>query len=57
VGPPDEIAAGVRRVAAGAGVEFDFVARSYYPGLDFERQAEQVRLLAEEVAPLLRERD
>ena len=54
VGTPEQIAAEVRRVAADAGTEFDFVARSYYPGLGFEQQAEQVRLLAEGVAPLLR---
>ena len=53
VGPPDLIAAGVLTMQEAAGVPLQFVARSYYPGMPYSQQAEQVHRLAEEVAPRL----
>jgi alkanesulfonate monooxygenase SsuD/methylene tetrahydromethanopterin reductase-like flavin-dependent oxidoreductase (luciferase family) len=54
VGPPDLIAQRVRATAEAAGRPLGFVARSYFPELDFGAQQEQVHRLAEEVAPLIR---
>ena len=53
VGPPDLVAAGVQAVRDAAGVPMQFVARSYFPGMPYSQQAEQVHRLAAEVAPLL----
>jgi probable F420-dependent oxidoreductase len=54
VGPPEWIAEQVAVSVAAAGRPLDFVARCYFPELDFAAQAEQVHRLAEDVAPLLR---
>jgi probable F420-dependent oxidoreductase len=54
VGPAEVVAAEVRDTVARAGTDFEFVARSYFPGMPASQQDEQLVRLAEEVAPLLR---
>ncbi len=54
VGPPELIAAEIRRTAEIVGIDFDFVARSYFPGMPFSQQDEQLTRFGEQVAPLLR---
>ena len=53
VGPPDLIAAAVRDMAERAGVEFEFVARSYFATMEYDRQVELMQRLASEIAPHL----
>jgi probable F420-dependent oxidoreductase len=53
VGPPDLIAAAVHDMAERAGVEFEFVARSYFPGMPQWQQDEQLTRFAEQVVPQL----
>lgn len=52
-GTPDEIARSLTELRDRAGVPVDFVARSYFPTLDYERQVELMATLANEVAPAL----
>jgi alkanesulfonate monooxygenase SsuD/methylene tetrahydromethanopterin reductase-like flavin-dependent oxidoreductase (luciferase family) len=54
VGTPEQVAERVRSFADAAGGTFHLVARAYLPGLDADVQREALRLLAEEVSPLLR---
>jgi alkanesulfonate monooxygenase SsuD/methylene tetrahydromethanopterin reductase-like flavin-dependent oxidoreductase (luciferase family) len=54
VATPEQVAERIRGYAEAAGDNFQFVARAYFPGLDPQVQREVVRLLAEDVAPLLR---
>jgi alkanesulfonate monooxygenase SsuD/methylene tetrahydromethanopterin reductase-like flavin-dependent oxidoreductase (luciferase family) len=54
VGTPAEVAERIHAYAAVAGGDVHFVARAYFPGLDGAVQREVVRLLGEEVKPLLR---
>ena len=53
-GRPDEVAMGIRELAAIAGPRFHFVARLYYPGMDREVMRRSTRLFAEGVIPRLR---
>ena len=50
---PELIAAAIAHTAEQAGVEFEFVARSYFPGMPFWQQDEQLTRFAEQVVPLL----
>lgn len=52
-GTPGEIAASLRQLREQAGVPVDFVARSYFPTLAYERQVELMATLASEVGPAL----
>lgn len=52
-GTPDEIVGSLRQLREQAGVPVDFVARSYFPTLAYERQVELMATLATEVAPAL----
>jgi alkanesulfonate monooxygenase SsuD/methylene tetrahydromethanopterin reductase-like flavin-dependent oxidoreductase (luciferase family) len=54
VGTPEQVAELVRAYSDAAGDTFHLVARTYLPGLDADVQREALRLLAEDVAPLLR---
>jgi alkanesulfonate monooxygenase SsuD/methylene tetrahydromethanopterin reductase-like flavin-dependent oxidoreductase (luciferase family) len=54
VGPADEIARQILALRNAVATDFHLVARSYFPGMPFSRQQEQVRRLGEELAPLLR---
>jgi probable F420-dependent oxidoreductase len=54
VGPAEHIAAELLSLQEQAGVPVEFVARSYFPGMPWGRQAEVLHRLAEEVVPLLR---
>jgi probable F420-dependent oxidoreductase len=54
VGTPEQVAEQIRAYAEAAGDNFHFVARAYFPGLDAQVQREVLRILAEDVAPLLR---
>ncbi len=53
VGPADEVAASIRRYRDEVGVEFDFVARSYWPAFPAARQLEILDQLAGELMPAL----
>ena len=53
VGPSDYIVEQLHAIRDAAGVEVDFMARSYLHTLAFERQVELMEQLATEVAPLL----
>lgn len=55
IGPAEQIAEHLAEVRAAAGVPFDFIARSYFPGMPFSQQREQLARQAEELAPLLAE--
>ena len=52
-GTPDEIVRSLTDLRERAGVPVDFVARSYFPTLAYERQVELMATLANEVAPAL----
>ncbi|HSJ34241.1 MAG TPA: LLM class flavin-dependent oxidoreductase [Acidimicrobiia bacterium] len=52
-GTPDEIVRSLTDLRDRAGVPVDFVARSYFPTLAYERQVELMATLANEVAPAL----
>jgi alkanesulfonate monooxygenase SsuD/methylene tetrahydromethanopterin reductase-like flavin-dependent oxidoreductase (luciferase family) len=54
VGPAEQIARDVLALRDAVATDFHLVARSYFPGMPFSRQQEQVRRLGEELAPLLR---
>lgn len=53
-GTPEEVAERLRAYRDVLGPEGHFVFRSYFPGLDPVVQRESMRILAQEVAPLLR---
>ena len=53
IGPADQIAEQLAEVRTAAGVPFDFIARSYFPGMAFSQQREQLARQAEELVPLL----
>ncbi len=53
VGPPESIAEAVAAATERAGVDIEFVARSYFPGMPFGQQDEQLSRFAEQVVPLL----
>ena len=53
VGPSDQIAEELRSIRDRIGVPIDFVARSFFPTLEFDRQLEIMQRLAEEVGPHL----
>ena len=53
VGPADAIAAHVAELRTQTGVDFDFVARSYFQTMSFAQQTELLERLAPEVAPLV----
>jgi probable F420-dependent oxidoreductase len=52
-GPPDRIAEALLEIRERAGIPVEFVARSYFPTLSYERQLELMQELAEGVAPLV----
>jgi len=52
-GPSDEIVSTLLQVRKRAGIEVEFVARSYFAALEYEAQVELMQQLAEEVAPHL----
>jgi len=54
MGPPEQVAAGIRSFAEIAGGNLHFIARMYWPGIGPERQRETMRLFAETVIPVLR---
>lgn len=54
VGPPEFVAEQIRATANAVTVDIDFVARSHFPGMSYQEQAEQVSRLGEELAPLLK---
>jgi probable F420-dependent oxidoreductase len=54
VGAPEEVAAGILRLARVAGGDLHFIARLYWPGMAPDRQREAMRLFAEEVVPAVR---
>ena len=54
VGTPEQVAEQILAYRDVAGDDFHFVARLDYPGLDPGVQREALRILAEEVAPLVR---
>ena len=51
VGPSDQIVEELRSIRDRIGVPVDFVARSFFPTLEFDRQLEIMQRLAEEVGP------
>lgn len=53
LGPAGHIAEQVATIRDEAGVDFDVVARSYFPTMDYGPQTELMTQLAEELAPLL----
>ncbi|MFQ5948392.1 MAG: LLM class flavin-dependent oxidoreductase [Acidimicrobiia bacterium] len=53
MGTGHEIAARVLETRAAAGVELEFIARSYFPGMPFGQQTELLHRIAEEVMPHL----
>jgi len=53
LGPGEQIAEQINQIKEAAGVDFDVVARSYFPTLDYSGQVEILEQLAAEVAPLL----
>lgn len=54
VGPADLIADKLRELEARAGVPLHLVARSYFPGMGFSQQTEELQRIAGELVPLLR---
>ncbi len=52
-GPPEGIAEALLEIRERAGVPVEFVARSYFPTLPYDRQVELMQELAEGVAPLI----
>jgi alkanesulfonate monooxygenase SsuD/methylene tetrahydromethanopterin reductase-like flavin-dependent oxidoreductase (luciferase family) len=54
IGTPEQVAERIRAYREVAGEDFHFVARLDYPGLDQGVQREALRVLAEDVAPLVR---
>jgi alkanesulfonate monooxygenase SsuD/methylene tetrahydromethanopterin reductase-like flavin-dependent oxidoreductase (luciferase family) len=55
VGTPEEVADGVRAYAPTLGEAGSYVFRTHFPGLDPAIQRDAVRILAEEVLPLLQD--
>jgi alkanesulfonate monooxygenase SsuD/methylene tetrahydromethanopterin reductase-like flavin-dependent oxidoreductase (luciferase family) len=53
-GTPSEVAAGIGEYLNVLGPDGHFIARSYFPGLDPAVQLESLRILGEEVLPLVR---
>ncbi len=53
VGPAESVAETIASYRDQVGVDFDFVARSYWPGMPLSRQVEIQERLAGELAPLL----
>jgi probable F420-dependent oxidoreductase len=53
VGPADLIAARIREIESSTGVSFHLVARSYFPGMSFAQQREELQRIGEELLPLL----
>ena len=52
-GPPERIAEALLGIRERAGVPVEFVARSCFPTLPYDRQIELMQELAEGVAPLI----
>jgi alkanesulfonate monooxygenase SsuD/methylene tetrahydromethanopterin reductase-like flavin-dependent oxidoreductase (luciferase family) len=53
-GTAEEVAARIRRFDEAAGGDLHFIARLYWPGMDFVLQKETMQMFAESVAPRLR---
>ena len=54
VGTPEEVAEGIAAYRDVLGPEGEFVCRSYFPGIDPGLQREALRIIGEEVLPLVR---
>jgi alkanesulfonate monooxygenase SsuD/methylene tetrahydromethanopterin reductase-like flavin-dependent oxidoreductase (luciferase family) len=55
-GSPAKVAEGIAAYGRAAGVDVHFIARSYFPGMDPAIQDRTIRLLAQEVTPMVRGR-
>jgi probable F420-dependent oxidoreductase len=53
VGPAEQIADRIRAIESLVGVPLHLVARSYFPGMAFAQQMEELQRIAQELAPLL----
>lgn len=53
VGPAEQIAEQVRSIESLVGVPLHLVARSYFPGMRFSQQMEELQRIGEELVPLL----
>lgn len=53
-GTPDYVVAQLRKYQEAAGVEFHYIARLYWPGMNQEKQREAMQVFAAEVIPQLR---
>ena len=53
IGPPDQIVEELLEVRAQSGVDTEFVARSYFATMEYDRQVELMQRLASEIAPHL----
>jgi len=53
-GTPDQVAAGIARYRDAAGDDLHYIAQLYWPGMEYQRQREAMRVFAEQVAPKLR---
>jgi probable F420-dependent oxidoreductase len=53
LGTADDVAARVEELRNRAGVDFEFVARSYFPAMSYGEQLEGVERMADELMPLL----
>lgn len=51
VGPPDKIVAQLHQIRDATPFDVEFVARSFFPTMTYDRQVELMQRLAEEVAP------
>jgi probable F420-dependent oxidoreductase len=54
VGPADQLAETILDVRRAVDTDFHLIARSYFPGMPFVQQHDQIQRLGEELAPLLR---
>lgn len=53
-GTPDDVVAKLRQYREAAGIEFHFIARLYWPGMNRDKQREATQVFAAEVIPQLR---
>ena len=54
VGTPDNVVTQLRKYQEAAGVEFHYIARLYWPGMNQDLQREAMQVFATEVIPQLR---
>lgn len=53
-GSPTEVAQQIQEFADALGDDIHFICRNYFPGMPFDTQREQLRLIGEQVAPILK---